>query len=618
MSVRHVILLSHTFHNENKNEISRYRDERKTRDMNAYIYNYPRPQFVRKKWLNLNGQWNFAFDDENIGEEEDWYSVMPAMAKIEVPFTYETKKSGIGDEAVHNNIWYERTIQISKKALEEKVVLHFESCDFYTKVWVNGKFSGSHTGGYTRFSFDITNLLQEGENKITVKVEDSPDAQQPRGKQRWKEYSFGCRYIQTTGIWKTVWLEFLSKENIEKVKMTPLLSEHCIEIEWNVKAKKYGPSLKLAIDIYFKDELVNSTNTSVLEQRGITRINVSTTRVHEWGMKLWTPEEPNLYDIQFRLISDANEIDCVNSYFGMREVRIDKSNLLLNGEPLYQRLILDQGYWEDTHLTPPNEEALIEDINKIMEMGYNGIRKHQKTEDERFAYWCDVKGLLMWCEMASPYMFGNDMISYFTKEWLEVVEQNYNHPSIIIWTPFNESCGVLEVETNRKQQYYTEAIYNLTKAYDPYRPVVTNDGWEHTVTDIITFHNYQECADRFFEHYYRNKDGILNTSIYQNEWKSAFADGYVYQGQPIIISEFGGIAFDNDENGWGYGKKANTQEEFIKRFEDITLAIKKLPYICGYCYTQLTDVQQEINGLLDIHRNFKVDTSIIKKVNLVR
>jgi beta-galactosidase/beta-glucuronidase len=300
----------------------------------------------------------------------------------------------------------------------------------------------------------------------------------------------------------------------------------------------------------------------------------------------------------------------------MREITIDGPNVLLNGTPLYQRLILDQGYWKDSHLTPPDEEALVTDIDKILALGYNGVRKHQKTEDERFLYWADVKGLLVWSEMAAAYEFNDRAAASFTREWMEIVRQNYNHPSVITWTPFNESWGVGRIKTDAAQQRFTQAIYYLTKSFDPCRPVICNDGWEHTISDIVTLHDYEEKGEDFLDRYLEHMEEILGNTIYHNKSKSAFADGFAYRGQPLILSEFGGIAFNSGNSGWGYGNKVNSPEEFIKRFDAITTAIKRLDIFCGYCYTQVTDVQQEINGLLDSERNFKVDPKIIKEINL--
>lgn len=587
--------------------------------MKCYIKDYPRPQFVRTDWENLNETWDFGFDDENAGEKEKWYQEFKGDKKINVPFTYETKLSGIQDETRHDFIWYHRTINVDGVKLENnRYILHFEGSDFITKVWVNGAYAGSHRGGYARCSFDVTNLVHDGENELTVKVEDSFDTQQPRGKQRWINENFGCWYVQTTGIWKTVWSEYVPKISLASVKMTPDLQNAALKLEYEVAAaeKDLDDDLMITATVSFQGTMVAKQCVLANQKHVETTINVAYegTVGLEWGVRVWTPTEPDLYDIDFAVTHKGETVDTVGSYFAMREIRIDGSNILLNGHPLYQRLILDQGYWKDSHLTPPSEEALIEDIDKIHALGYNGLRKHQKTEDERFLYWCDVKGMLVWSEMAAAYRYTDYAVEKFTKEWMEIVRQNYNHPCIITWTPMNESWGVSQIETRKVEQHFTEAVYYLTKSLDTMRPVIVNDGWEHTVSDIITLHDYEEVGDTLYKRYTEYKDQILTTEVYHSG-KSALANGYEYKGQPIIISEYGGIAFNNDDSGWGYGNKVNTKEDFIKRFDDITTAVKKIPYCCGFCYTQVSDVQQEINGLMDMERNFKVEPEIIQEIN---
>ena len=595
------------------------------KNMKCYKKDYPRPQFVRDNWENLNGTWDFGFDDANQGEKEKWYEKFPGELKIEVPFTYETKLSGIQDERRHDNIWYHKTITVdASKLTDNRLLIHFEGSDFHTKLWVNGAYAGDHKGGYARFSFDITELVKDGENELTVKVEDSFDIQQPRGKQRWIDENFGCWYVQTTGIWKTVWTEYVPDIRLDYVKMTPNLHDMALEIEYQIDAPESamaGGNLMVVATVTFGDMLISKTMTVMTSDHTKTKIDVfhktngQTNCGMEWGVRTWSPESPDLYDITFEVVSDGKILDTVGSYFAMREIRIDGSNILLNGHPLYQRLILDQGYWKDSHLTPPSEEALIEDIDKIHELGYNGLRKHQKTEDERFLYWCDVKGMLVWSEMAAAYEYSDKAVEEFTREWTEIVRQNYNHPCIITWTPVNESWGVSQVETDPMQQHFTEMLYHLTKSMDRYRPVIVNDGWEHTISDIITLHDYEEVGETFYKRYMEFKDQILTTEVYHSSHKSAFANGFVYKGQPIIISEYGGIAFNNDDSGWGYGNKVNNKEDFIRRFDEITTAVKELPYCCGFCYTQVSDVQQEINGLMDMERNFKVDPKVIKEIN---
>lgn len=588
--------------------------------MKCYIKDYPRPQFVRKSWENLNGIWDFAFDDNNIGEQERWNLSFPANLTINVPFTYETKLSGIQDESRHDNIWYHRKIKIDKSMLvSHKYWLHFEGSDFITKIWVNGQFAGAHKGGYSRFSFDVSNLVIDGDNDLVVKVEDSFDKQQPRGKQRWLEKNYGCWYVQTTGIWKTVWAEYVPYISFSSIKMTPNIQNACVDIEYDISASisDLNESLEVEATVSFDGEFVNKNRSVISYNHVITRIDMFTQKAEDfhWSAKLWSPKTPHLYDIQFRLLKDGAVVDEIGSYFAMRDIRINGTNVLLNNRPLYQKLILDQGYWEDSHLTPPSEEALIEDIEKIQALGYTGLRKHQKTEDERFLYWCDVKGMLVWSEAPATYQYGDAAVEEFTREWMEIVKQNYNHPCIITWVPFNESWGVENIFTRQDQQHFTEAIYYLTKSIDPQRPVIVNDGWEHTISDIITLHDYEESGEKFLERYKRFYDEILTNQVFHCGDHPAFAEHYHYRGQPIIISEFGGIAFNSEAEGWGYGNKVENEEAFLVRFDSVTSAIKELPYVCGYCYTQVTDVQQEINGLLDSRRNFKVSPDAIREIN---
>lgn len=579
----------------------------------SYLPGHPRPQFTRPAWENLNGVWEFAFDDARIGEISRWQCDFPKALDIVVPFSYETALSGIGDESFHPIVWYCRKFTANPQG--RRLILHFEGVDYATKVWINGHLAGCHTGGYTRFGFDITELLVEGENTLTVRAEDSDDMMQPRGKQRWMRESYGCWYVQTTGIWKTVWLEYVPESRLEGVKMTPDLDGKSLTLEWQVAAECYE-NLRLGVNISFGDTMINSADLPVSQRRGRAVLDVASASVNPWLVHTWSPDEPNLYDIRFTLRRENVEVDEVLSYFGMRDISIEGNQVLLNHRPIYQRLILDQGYWKDSRLTPPDEEAILRDIDRILALGYNGARKHQKIEDGRYAYWCDVKGLLLWCEMPSAYRFGDDMIEAFTAQWIEVVEQHYNHPSIITWTPFNESWGVPEVKRHRGQQHFLDAIYHLTKALDKMRPVISNDGWEHTLTDIVTLHDYEELAAVFFERYAGEKEGILHGEVFHNRKKTALSLGYQYKGQPVLISEYGGAAYSGGAAGtWGYGSAVESEASLLARIQDMTDTITKLPWICGYCYTQLTDVEQEINGLLDMERNFKVDPRKLREIN---
>lgn len=582
-------------------------------EMERRMY-HPRPQFIRADWELLDGAWHFKFDDEEIGILKKWYEGLNDYLEIKVPFTYETSLSGINDHEHHNVVWYERQIELLK---EENYVLNFEGVDYFCQVWLNGQLIGTHKGGYERFSFDIGAYTKLGMNTLTIRVEDSISCEQPRGKQRWLKDNFGCWYVQTTGIWKSVWLEEVSTVRFKQVKMTPNIDEDTILLEPAIEGALFEGKNKFMFEaiIHFAGELVCEYKGSLYHNMQPISLDTRLFEDDNWGTKQWSPQTPNLYDITFKLYDEnANKLDEVDSYFGMRKIMIDNGQILLNNRVLYQRLILDQGYWRESGITPPSVEALEEDINQIIKMGYNGLRKHQKIEDERFLYLCDKKGMLVWSEMPSTYSYNDEALENFTKEWLTIVKQYYNHPSIITWVPFNESWGIKNIDYDRKQQNFVDGIYHLTKAIDSDRPVITNDGWVHTISDILTLHDYEELGSVLLERYKEKKEIVENKRQFNKE-RFAFANNYHYKNQPIIISEFGGIAFSN-KTGWGYGNQVETKSDFIDRFENIHEAIQSLPYVSGYCYTQLTDVEQEVNGLLTTERNPKINLDEVKRINM--
>ena len=583
--------------------------------MKCYIKDYPRPQFVRKEWENLNGEWNFIFDDNDEGETREYFKKFPLSGKIIVPFTYETKLSGIEDDTVHYIVWYNKKINIRKEQIEnKKIILNFEGSDYKTKIWINGNYIGENIGAYSRFSFDIEKYVIEGKNDITIKVEDSLSKDQPRGKQRYRKESWKCWYIQTTGIWKTIWIEWVSKKYLKGVKIISKTDKVILEVETNlleqdIEKQKYY----IETEISFNGQILNKTKKMIFNNYEKIELNIVKAGIKH-DIQKWSVNSPNLYDITYKLYCEDKVLDTVNSYFGIRDIAIKGNRIFLNNEELYLKFILDQGYWKESHLTPPNEDSLIKDIESVLAFGYNGIRKHQKVEDERFLYWCDVKGVLVWGEMANCYNFDDNSLQNFTNEWIRVVKQNYNHPSIITWVPINESWGIPEVSICEKEQNFANSLYYLTKSMDNTRPVISNDGWEHTISDIITIHDYKQDDVLLYQEYTDKDMKILNNLKEYNGKHKLFAKGYKYEGQPVIISEYGGIAI-NSKEGWGYGKQVKDEKELIERFTKLTKAIKNIPYISGYCYTQLTDVQQEINGLMNEKRRYKVEPSIIRNIN---
>ena len=573
-----------------------------------YKKNYPRPQFVRKDWTDLCGEWSFRFDDEKKGFSKGWHKGFDE-GKIIVPFTYETKLSGIEDTTHHECVWYSRKFALDGEC--ENLLLHFEGSDYRTTVWINGEQAGVHEGGYARFSFEISQYLVQGENTLAVRCEDSTDRSIPRGKQRWMQENFGCWYVQTTGIWKPVWMENVSEMRLDWVKITPDYDGETVILEYNFNSCSKNAMLETEVSFQGESIAFEALRVDEKSKKSVLDLNSGSA---EWGVHKWSPETPDLYDISFRIVENGQEKDFAGSYFGLRKIGIQGNKILLNDTPIYQKLILDQGYWEDSGLTPPSEEALAEDIDKISELGFNGLRKHQKTEDERFLYWCDVKGMLVWSETPAAYVFSDQAVLQFTREWQEILLQNYNHPSVIVWTPFNESWGVPHIKTDVKQQDFVTGIYYLTKAMDKMRPVITNDGWEHTCSDIITIHDYEQCGDKLAD-ILGCSDTLLGSENPKPGGKAAFADGWGYQGQPVIISEYGGIAIEDQGEGWGYGNRVCDEKELIARYDALTKAITGRDYICGYCYTQVTDVEQEVNGLMDMKRNFKCDPKKIYDIN---
>lgn len=573
---------------------------------------YPRPKFVRESWLNLNGDWKFAFDDQNEGLANRWHTEPTFDRTINVPFSYETKASGIHETEFHPVVWYERSVHLPENEKGKRLLLHFQASDYTTTVWINGQAAGTHHGGNTAFSFEITPyVVAAEEQQVVVRVEDSMSTDQPRGKQRWIGENFGCWYVQTTGIWQTVWLEFVPDAHLERVNVTPDFDQSAVELEY-VYNGSFTENVTIETIISFQEQEVRRFSIEPNQRKTTVHMSLSSA-IHEWGIAHWTPEQPNLYDITYNVIQAGVKVDSVHSYVGLRKISIQNGQVLLNNRPIYQKLILDQGYWKESNLTAPSYEALETDIDAIKKLGYNGIRKHQKIEDERFYHICDQKGILVWAEMPSAYSYSAEAVRQFTAEWQEVVEQLAHYPSIITWVPFNESWGIGGVFSNKKQQAFTEAIYYGTKALDHTRPVVVNDGWEHTISDIITLHDYEEFGDALLSRY-QDKDALLGNHFLHNKEKYPFAQGYGYNGQPVIISEYGGIAFTTEE-GWGYGNQVQSAEQFLERYQAITDAIKALPYVTGYCYTQITDVQQEVNGLLDEQRAPKLPYEDIKAIN---
>ncbi|MBI2689190.1 MAG: glycoside hydrolase family 2 [Acidobacteria bacterium] len=569
----------------------------------------PQPQFARPDWQTLNGEWEFDFDDANIGLRDNWPATKKSLSrKITVPYAFETKLSGIGDTSFHPWVWYRRTVQIPANWVNRRILLHFGAVDYRAMIWVNGRLAGLHEGGNVPIKLDITDLLTSGTQTIVVRSEDPPeDRYIPRGKQYWQPQSRGIFYTRTTGIWQPVWLEATGASFIDKLRIQTQPGGH---VTFNTKIARSTPGLTLHATISYKGKQVASGSATVAGGRANIGLYVD-------DPIKWNIGQGNLYDVSFDLRSGANTLDRVTSYYGYRAIHLQNGRFHLNGRPIYLKMVLDQGYWMESTLTPPTDEAIQYDIKMMMEMGFNGARKHQKLEDPRFLYWADRMGFLVSSEMANAYLYDEDYAARFTREWMEAVERDVNHPSIVMWIPINESWGVSDVSDPR-QTHHLKALYQLTKSLDPTRPVIDNDGWEHTdMTDLFGIHDYAPRGERLVEKY-----GVLSQKdfAFPGNGRSALAPGFQYNGSPVFLSEFGGIAYPLPGSpvpagAWGYAGVEKSPEAALERMRSLYVGISKIPQIMGICYTQLTDVEQEINGLLTYDRKPKFDAKVLREIN---
>lgn len=571
---------------------------------------YPRPDMVREKYIDLNGEWKFCFDDKGIGEKERWYlNGVPTDEKIVVPFCYQSKVSGICDKRYHEIMWYERRIEIKERG--EKCLLHFGAADHHSKIWVNGQCAGEHIGGNTAFCLDITDfVLWNQENCITVQCIDKKDCTQARGKQFWGDKGERIWYTPVSGIWKSVWMEFTGDIYVKRLLLTPDIDRRCITAELELNSFWSDRMYQAQITITHEDTMVKTAVLSLPGRNSMLTIDLPEGDYAD-EIQYWSPENPWLYDMDISIIENTVVQDQISSYFGMRKISIRGNEILLNNKPYTQRLVLDQGYWKNTLLTPPNVEALELDIKLAKEMGFNGARKHQKIEDARYYYLASKLGFLVWGELPSAYQFCTAEMEELYSQWKESVLELYNHPSVVVWVPLNESWGVRNIVTDKKQQMFAASMYRLTKALDGTRLVSNNDGWEQIEdSDICGIHDYTADGEVLKAKF---KD-FSSTIKSRAEHRLLYADGHRYYEKPVLLTEFGGIAFESEnKENWGYYGAVKGEEEFFERFGNVMKAAETLEAFCGYCYTQLTDVFQETNGLLNFDRSPKVELAKIRE-----
>lgn len=572
---------------------------------------YPRPDRVRAHWMTLNGQWDFAFDREDRGLGEGWYAAgLAGGLKIEVPFPYQSELSGIHSLEHCDVVWYQRAFVLPPELEDKRRLLHFGAADYKAQVWLDGQCLGSHEGGYSDFTFDITHLCGPGEHTLTVRCEDRLDFDQPRGKQSYRPEPFACWYTPVTGLWQSVWLEGVGAYYPQDFRLTPDVENGALKAE--ISLNELPPEGSVRLTATFEGK------TAARQEIGLTSdrfVRTSLFLRHDeeiGGLHLWQPGAPHLYDLTIETLSDGQVVDRVETYFGMRQVSACGDKILLNNATLYQRLVLDQGYWPDGLLTAPSAQALKEDVELTLALGYNGARKHQKFEDPIYLYWADRLGLLVWGELPSAYWLRDSEKRNLVRDLSEAIRRDYNHPSIIVWTPLNESWGVPAIQSQREAQQLCACLYHLAHCLDGTRLVSGNDGWEQAETDIVTVHDYTAWPQDLKG--YASEDQVLGGAP---SGKLITAQGYGHWGKPKIFSEFGGIALAKDAGGenWGYNGAVADANALLERFGAITQGARDLPGFCGYCYTQLTDVFQEVNGLLDMDRRPKASLEAFKERN---
>lgn len=555
---------------------------------------HPNPQFQRREWLNLNGKWNFEIDKSKSGMEKKYYEPQTKLdSTINVPFCPESVLSGVEYKDFMDAVWYSREFTVPEKFADLRTILHFGAVDYLATVFVNGKKVGTHKGGYISFEFDITDYLKDGTNVLTVYAEDDTrNPLQPRGKQSERYYSHDCDYTRTTGIWQTVWLEFVPKSRIKGIKVFPNVENCSVDIQ----AEVIGAG-KFEVLALYQERIMGAA--SVETEGGYITAHLDLKEAY-----LWEVGEGRLYDLELRFNEDK-----VDSYFGLRDVKLDGQKFLINGKSVFQRLVLDQGFYPDGIYTAPNEEAMIKDIQISLDVGFNGARLHEKIFEPRFLYNCDKMGYIVWGEYPNWGLdSSNPNIVYSVlPEWLEELERDFNHPAIVGWCPFNETW---DYDGRKQFDDALAVVYKTTKVIDKTRPCIDTSGNFHVITDIFDVHDYEQDPAVFKEHY----DMLMSEGkLFDNHERRQ-----TYTGGPTFVSEYGGIKWsvnENEQNAWGYGNAPKNKYEFIERYKGLTDALLDNDQMFGFCYTQLYDVEQEQNGLYTYSRKPKFETSIFRAIN---
>ena len=576
---------------------------------------HPRPNLTRDNWTDLNGKWQFAYDDDNRGLSERWQGDAGKFDRtITVPFPPESKLSGIADTGYHPVLWYRRNFSLACPP-GKRMLLHFGAVDYRASVWVNGDLVATHEGGHVPFSADITDVLRKsGDQEVVVRAEDQPrDLTQPRGKQDWEPKPHAIWYDRTSGIWQAVWLELVPETYLTQFHMTPDLVSGSVRIDATLNRASAGE-----IDVVLRkgDEVLARQRVTLTGPTTMFDIAIPAARngVHRDGL-YWTPDRPNLISVTASLVENGKTGDSIETYFGLRSASIGNGRFLLNDRPVFVRAVLEQGFWPESHLAAPSADALKQEVELIKSLGFNTVRIHQKVEDPRFLYWADHLGLMVWGEIANAYEFSPLAVERLSKEWTAAVQRDRSHPSIVTWVPINESWGVSDIGQRTDQQDYASSMYFLTKALDPSRPVISNEGWEHTFSDIWGIHDYTQFKEQITDRYGTAEAIARTLTEMRPTRKRLLLRPEDRRGQPVMLTEFGGLS-RHPEKGvewFGYAT-AQTDDEYLAMMKSLFDAIYASTDLTGYCYTQITDTQQETNGLLDENRKPKLPIERLRDI----
>ncbi len=592
-----------------------------------------RPQMLRGSFLDLSGEWGFAYDDEDQGLAEGWHDGRALPLSITVPFPPESAASGIGRPAFHPVVWYRRELLASEMDAVahqdgQRLMVHFGAVDYRAQVWLNGVLVAEHEGGHTPFAADVTDALTvsnpAGRHVLTVRAVDDPhDLAQPRGKQDWLEEPHAIWYHRTTGIWQPVWMESVGPVHAERLWWTCDLAAGTATAKVTLNKRA---SASVRVRVAHEELKLGETRVDAVDRDVTVTVPLDgQLNGQAYERLLWRPESPTLLDAWVSVEVDGVQTDVVASYLGLRSVGTDDGCFVLNDRPIVVRAVLSQGYWPSSHLAAPSEAALRREVELIKELGFNTVRLHQKVEDPRLLYYADRLGLLVWGEMAASYTFSDASVTRTIREWMEAVLRDRAHPSVVTWVPLNESWGVQHIATRTDQRALAEALYQTTRALDPTRPVVSNDGWEHGTSDLLTLHDYESAANVLAARYDVSARALREyVSGRGPAGRQIRLAGVRERDEPIMVTEFGGVKWavgDEAVGSWGYSE-AHNEGDFARRIGAMFSALQSATIgfrgrshgLAGWCWTQFTDTLQECNGLLTEAREPKLSMARLRGI----